>query len=204
MNPAGLPLGHYVPGPSPIHNVGPGLKLLSLVIFIVVVTWFNTSWWVLLIAACLLSAGYALAHVPVNVGWNQFRPLLPILILLGAFQWWQNSWQYSLSVTIGLALSVMAACLVTLTTTIPQLVSAIENAVAPLGKLGVPVGNVSLALMLTIRVIPLEFKIIHDVMEARAARGAGWSIRAVFSPVLIRSIKKAQDLSEALWARGAE
>lgn len=204
MNPAGLPLGHYVAGPSPIHQLGPGSKICLLVLFIIGVTWLNSHWWVLVAAGVVLVLGYVTAHVPPHVIWEQFRPLLPIMLVLGAFQWWQNGWFTAVTLVFSLTLSVLAACLVTLTTTIPEIVSAIEKAVAPLGALGVPVGNVSLALMLTLRVIPLEFKIIHDVMEARTARGAGWSIRAVFSPVLIRSIKKAQDLSEALWARGAE
>jgi len=93
--------------------------------------------------------------------------------------------------------------LLTLTTTIEEMMDALERALRPTARLGVPVDTIVLTISLTIRLIPLMLNTINEVLDARKARGAAFSITAFGTPVIIRSIRRAHHIADALWARGA-
>jgi biotin transport system permease protein len=57
-------------------------------------------------------------------------------------------------------------------------------------------------LALTIRAIPVVSGLAQDVVEARRARGVERSARAFAVPLVIRSVRYADRLGEALAARG--
>ena len=98
--------------------------------------------------------------------------------------------------------AILIAFLLTLTSTVDEIMDSVETSLAPLGRFGFPVENVTLAMSLTIRLIPLMFATVGEVLDARKARGAGFSISAFGTPVLIRSIRRARAIGEALQARG--
>ena len=78
-----------------------------------------------------------------------------------------------------------------------------ERALQPFAKLGLPVENLSLAMSLTIRLLPLMLGTVNEVLDARKARGSlSTSLLAFGTPVVIRSIRRAQAMGEALQARG--
>ena len=62
--------------------------------------------------------------------------------------------------------------------------------------------RVGLALALAIRCVPLLAELVREVMEARKARGAEGSILALAVPVIVRALRTAEHLGEALTARG--
>ncbi|WPF65270.1 MULTISPECIES: energy-coupling factor transporter transmembrane protein EcfT [unclassified Corynebacterium] len=197
------PLGTYIPGHSPVHRAGVGLKLLAVLGYVLVGVFAVPSvpaaaLYVLPCALC-----YALARIPLSVAWSQLWPPLPILLFLGAFQWWQRDLEHAAVLVITLSASLMAASLLTLTTTIADLMEGLERGLAPLARLGFPAERFSLALSLTLRMIPVQMGTVGEVLEARKARGASWSAQAFITPVLIRSLNRAQAIAEALWARGA-
>ena len=43
----------------------------------------------------------------------------------------------------------------------------------------------------------------NDVLDARRARGAGFSFAAFGVPLVIRAVRRARQIGEALMARGA-
>ena len=197
-----IPLGVYLPGRTPIHRAPAGGKFLALLAFILastvlVDTPLAAAGWLGAVAA-----GYAAARVPLRTAVGQTAPVLPVLLVLGAFQWWQRGLDFALTTVIVLLASVAAAALLTLTTTISELMGAIEKGLSPFGRFGLPVETISLAVSLTIRLIPLQLATVTEVLAARKARGAGFSVTAFGTPVLIRSIRRARLLAEALIARG--
>ena len=99
--------------------------------------------------------------------------------------------------------AVMAAMLLTLTTRLEALMNAVERMLQPFARFGLPVETITLAISLTIRLIPLQLATVKEVLDARKARGAGFSIAAFGTPVIIRSIKRARNIGDALLARGA-
>lgn len=198
----GLPMGVYVPGSTVLHRLNPGIKFVSLIFFILLVAFFANTLPQTTAALVFVSLGYGLARVPLRTAAGQVLPVLPVLLALGVFHWWQNDLVSAAAMVIGLTASVAAAALLTLTTTIAELMDALEHGLRPLARIGMPVDTISLAISLTIRLIPLLLHTVHEVLQARKARGAGGSLTAFGTPVVIRSIARARALGEALMARG--
>lgn len=198
-----IPLGVHLPGDTAIHRLPAGVKFLALLAFILTSTFLVTGPLVAAAWCAVVLAGYVVARVPVRVALGQVLPVVPVLAVLGAFQWWQRGWEFALTTVLVLLASVAAAALLTLTTTIAELMAAIERGLSPFARFGLPVETISLAVSLTLRLIPLQLATVHEVLAARKARGAGFSIAAFGTPVLVRSIRRARLLAEALIARGA-
>ena len=57
-------------------------------------------------------------------------------------------------------------------------------------------------LALTIRAVPVMTEIVVAVLEARKARGAERSVRAIAVPVVVRALQTSDAMGEALIARG--
>ena len=98
--------------------------------------------------------------------------------------------------------AVAAAILLTLTTQVSEMMDSFDRVLAPLARFGVPVENITLAMSLTIRLLPLMLSTVLEVLDARKARGATASLTAFGTPVVIRSIRRARAMGEALQARG--
>lgn len=197
-----LPLGVYVPGETLVHRCPPAAKFAVLVGYILVTAIFATTTPLAAVAVLFPLVGYLIARIPAKVAWAQLSPPLPILAVLGLFQWWQRGADVALSTVLVIFAAIMTATLLTLTTTIPAIMDALERLLAPLGRFGVPVEAISLAISLTIRLIPLQLSTVQEVLNARKARGASFSVRAFGTPVLIRSLRRARAIGEALQARG--
>ncbi|GAB2513284.1 Energy-coupling factor transporter transmembrane protein EcfT [Corynebacterium atrinae] len=197
-----IPLGVYVPGHTLIHRVPAGAKFVALLIYILATTILVKTWPLALACVAVVAILYVIARIPLRLTIQQTAPVLPVLLVLGAFQWWQRGWEFAAVTVLTLLSSVAAAALLTLTTTIAELMSAIEHGLAPFARFGLPVETISLAVSLTIRLIPLQLATVTEVLAARKARGAGFSIAAFGTPVLVRSIRRARLLAEALIARG--
>ena len=202
MYPRALPLGVYIPGSSWIHRLPAGVKFWALCGFIVFTTFAISSPVAAAAALLLASCGLVIARIPLAVAWGQLWPPLLIMIPLAGFQLWQQGPRTALVVFLSIYANLIAAILLTLTTTISELMDGLERTLAPLGRLGVPVGHLSLAMSLTLRLIPLMLGTIAEVHDARKARGYGASPIAFATPVMIRSLRRAHALAEALAARG--
>jgi len=74
----------------------------------------------------------------------------------------------------------------------------------PLRRAGVDPERVALVLALAVRTVPVLVGIGGEVQQARAARGAERSVRAFAVPFVIRSLRHADRLGEALEARGVD
>jgi hypothetical protein len=68
--------------------------------------------------------------------------------------------------------------------------------------LGVNPAKVSLALSLALRFIPLLYAQVHDIREAQRVRGLERNFTAIAVPLLVRTLRMANDLTDAIEARG--
>lgn len=198
----GVPLGVYVPGTTPVHRMNPGIKFLGLIFFIVVVAFFADTLPRAALSLALVAVGYAVSRIPLRIAAGQILPVMPVLLVLGAFQWWQRDLSAAATILAGLSATVAAAALLTLTTTIAELMDALEQGLRPAARFGLPVDTIVLAISLTIRFIPVLLNTVHEVLQARKARGVGGSLAAFGTPVLIQALSRARQLGEALMARG--
>ncbi|OFQ49341.1 energy-coupling factor transporter transmembrane protein EcfT [Corynebacterium sp. HMSC076D02] len=200
--PQNIPLGFYVDADSFIHRLPAWVKFVVLIAFIISTTIFAKTIPVAVGCAVVALAVYPLARIPARVAWNQLYPPLYLLVALAALQWWQQDLETAVTTFFSIYAAIVAAVLLTLTTKVSEMMESFEKALAPLGKLGLPVENISLAMSLTIRLLPLMLGTVQEVMDARKARGAGTSLLAFGTPVVIRSIRRARAMGEALQARG--
>lgn len=181
-----IPLGVYVPGNTIIHRSPPLLKFLVLIVFIlvtgIVIKTPIPAVYCVIISAVL----FVIARIPLKIAFGQLWPPLPILLFLGAFQWWQLGFSRAAAIVLVIFSSLMLAILLTLTTTVDAMMEAMEKALAPTARFGVPVEIIVLAFSLTIRLIPLTLGTVYEVLDARKARGATFSLAAFGTPVIIR------------------
>jgi biotin transport system permease protein len=195
------PLGLYVPGDGPVHRAPAVLKLLVLLALVTAVVVVDRVAW--LAGACALVAlGFVAARIP----WRRVLPLLRTLVVLavalGALQVWLVGWQPAAVTVSRLVASLAAANLVTLTTRIDAVVATVERALGPLRRFGVRPDRLGLLVGLTVQAVTTLSGIAGSVREAARARGAERSPSAFAVPFVVRTLRHADELGEALAARG--
>jgi biotin transport system permease protein len=195
------PLGLYSPGDSPLHRAPAGAKLLVLLALVTGVVLVRSPGW--LGGACLLvAAGYVLARIPWSGVMSLLRTLFLLVVLVGALQVWLLGWQAALVTVERLAASLAAAGLFTLTTRTDAVVATVERALGPLRRVGVPTDRLGLLVGLTVQAVTTLSAIAGSVREAARARGAERSPTAFAVPFVVRTLRYADELGEALAARG--
>ncbi len=191
------------PGDSPEHRAPAGLKLAVLGAGLLLLALVPGPGPVLAAAAVVLALA-ALARVGLRPLAAQVRPLLWLLVPLTGLQLWLSGPGRAVTVAGSLVVAVAGAALVTLTTRTEALLDALATVLRPLRRVGVDAERVALVLALAVRSVPVLAGIAGEVQQARAARGAERSLRAFAVPFVIRSLRHADRLGEALEARGAD
>ncbi|RRO15688.1 energy-coupling factor transporter transmembrane protein EcfT [Saccharopolyspora rhizosphaerae] len=195
------PLGLHEPGTSPLHRLGAGWKLLALLAFAIVTFVLSAP---AALAACVLAAvaGYALARIPFRRVWQIARLLVPLVAVVFALQWWMLDLPRAETISLRLLATLAAANLFTLVTRVDDLVTSVERAATPLARFGLRPERIGLLVGLTIQAIAALSTIAGQVREAQRARGADRSLPAFAIPFLVRTLRHADDLGDALAARG--
>ncbi|WP_280315486.1 energy-coupling factor transporter transmembrane component T family protein [Nocardia abscessus] len=197
-------IGLYRPGNSLLHRIPAGAKLVLLLVSIVAGTVFVRTPVQVLVAATAVAGLFAAAGIPWRVALAQLRPLVWMVLLIAAFQVLITSPARAAVVCGVLVLSVALAALFTLTTRVTDMLDAVTRWLGPLRRVGVDPERIGLLLALAIRCVPLLAGIVHDVAEARRARGLEWSMTALVTPVLVRALRTADAMGDALAARGVD
>lgn len=197
------PLGLYLPGSSVVHRARAGHKLVVMVAAGAGSVFLDELWQV---AAALLvvAAGYAVARIPLRTALSQLRPLVWVAGAAALFHVLVSGWERAAVVLGVLAMLVLLAALVTLTTRTTAMVDAIVAACRPLRRFGLDPERVGLMLALGVRSVPVVVGLAEEVREAQLARGLSASPRAFAVPLIVRSLRHADALGEALVARGVE
>ena len=199
-------IGLYRPGTSLLHRAPAGLKLLLLAVAVVLTVRIHTP----------VQAGLALVGVlvlftavgmPPVVTLAQFRPLRWIVVFLLVFQLVFTGWERALTGVGVLLVNVGLAALVTLTTRVSAMLDLARRLLGPFRRFGVDPDRVGLLLALAIRCVPLVSGIVGDVLQARKARGVTGlrnSALALAAPAVVRALRTADSLGDALKARGVD
>ena len=196
-----LLVGAYRPGTTPLHRVPAGPKLGLLALFGIATVAVPGPWGALaLLAVSLLLVGWV--RMPVRAMLRALRPLLLVVVVITAFQVWQQGWSIAIHVVAGLLASVIAALVFTATTPIDSMLDAITRGLGPFRRVGVNPERVALAFSLMIRAIPGILEIAHETKAAAKARGLERSPRALLVPMAIRTVAHAYETGAALHARG--
>ncbi|MEI5584615.1 MULTISPECIES: energy-coupling factor transporter transmembrane component T family protein [unclassified Agromyces] len=195
-------IGVYHPGTSPVHRT-PALAKLGVLAVLVTVVAVLPSLAALGAASVVVVALFGLARVPARIAWRQVAPILWILAFAVPVQWIFAGWEAAATMGVRLVLAVALAAVYTLTTPVSATLDAMQVLLRPFRRWIDP-DRVGLALALAIRCVPLLAELVREVMEARRARGAEGSPTAFAVPVIVRALRTADHLGDALMARGID
>ena len=196
-------LGLYLPGHSPIHRAPAGMKLLAMLAVGVCSIFLDRVWQVAL-AICVVLGGYLVARISLRTALRQVRPLLWVAVFVAGFHVVVNGWQRAFVVVGVIAMLVLLAALITLTTRTTAMVDAVVRVCRPLRVVGIDPERVGLLLALAIRSVPVVVGLAEEVRDAQRARGLTASPRAFAVPLIVRSLRHADALGDALVARGVD
>lgn len=184
-----------------------GPELLLLMAVVLAVSLLPSTWWAAGSAVGVAVAAYAgaglgdgllgmrrLAGQVRAVRWLMLFTLVSQLILLGP--------EPAVANTARVTAAIAVAGLLVLTTTTTELLDAIDRGLAPLRRFRVDTERVSLLLTVTIGTVPVLGRLAGDVREAQRARGARPGLRTSVVPFLVVALKHADELGDALTARG--
>lgn len=195
------PLGLHEPGRSLLHRLPAGGKFLGLLVFAVLIVLVSSPL-VLGCAVLAVAGGYVLARISARRVWQTVRLVVPVALVVFALQWWMRDLDSGMVVSLRLCAAIGAANLFTLTTRVDDLIAAVERGLRPARRLGVRPERIGLMVGLTLQAVAALSTIAAQTREAQRARGAERSLNAFAVPFLVRTLRHADELGEALTARG--
>lgn len=192
----------YRPGDGLLHRMPAGPKTLLLLALVLAVSLLPSLWWTAGAAAAVCVVAYLvsglgiaeLGRQVVAVRWVVVVTLAGQLIFLGTGAAVAN--------TARVTGAVVLAALLVLTTRVTALLDAIERGMGPLARIRIDPQRVALLLTVTLSTLPVLARLAHDVREAQRARGGRASLRLFAVPFLVVALKHADQLGDALTARG--
>ena len=192
----------YIAGSSPLHRMAPVWKLALLFAFCTAL-FLMPSPLMLAAGGILACLGYGVAGLSLRHAYDAFRPALYMLAIIFAAQLWLADLATALYFTLRFVWLLMAAGLVTYTTRASEFTDGILSALR-FAPAWVPRDKIALAMSLVWRFIPMVRKTFDEVREAQAARGLDRNMRALMVPIVVRTLKNADEIAEAITARSLD
>lgn len=220
-------IGQYIDSSTIIHRLDPRTKILSIILIMFgFISLGNLSQFVF--ATVFVFSLIGISKIPLKMILKGLKPLLFILLFTffynllftkGEIIW---SWSF-IQITVEgvkggitfvwrILLLVLIASLLTYTTKPLMLAKGFESLLKPLAKLNVPIEKFSLMLVIAIRFIPTIQEELLRILLAQKARGFDIQqlpfVKRIFSyipiivPLLFTTVQRADQLSEAINARG--
>lgn len=197
----GFLLANYVPGDSLVHRTPLALKFL-LVLACGLVSFVITDWRISAAVLGILTGLFLASGAGAKRLWRAVRPLAPVLLVIGLFQWWQLGGPTAARIVLNILVCVVAASLLTATTPVQRLLDGVVQVSRPFARFGADPERFALTIGIMLRSIPFIAGTFADVRDSARARGLERNPRALVLPVFITSVAYARQTGEALAARG--
>jgi len=186
-----------------LHRWPAALKLgLLLVISVVLVS--TTAWPVLAVAALFFMGLLRWLTGPWSIqSLLSWRWSLLGLLVLAAYVAVVMGLPQALAVVFRLLALISAAIVVMSTTRTTDLMGVVEALLKPFGRLGwIDPVRVALLFGIVIRFMPVLIEQWNEIQEAQASRGLSAKPYALLVPMLARTLQRADEVAEAIDARG--
>ncbi|HEV7812101.1 MAG TPA: energy-coupling factor transporter transmembrane protein EcfT [Leifsonia sp.] len=196
-------LSFYRPGDGWLHRMPSGPKAFLLFAFVLGVSLLPSAWWAAAATATATALVYLLAGVG---GWRELSHQIlivrwPIAITVASQLLFLGPEQ-AVANTVRVVAAIVLAALLVLTTRVSALLDMIERGLRPMERLGLDSQRAALLLTVTLTTIPVLARLAGDVRDAQRARGGRSSLRSFTVPFLVVALKHADELGDALTARG--
>lgn len=223
---SGITFGQFVPGESLLHKLDPRAKVAGVLAGAMSVL-VAAGWPGFVLNAGFTLAAMILSRLPANIFFKGLRSLWLLLGLtsmiqllltpgepilqLGIIKISREGLVAGSEIFIRLALLILLASLLTLTTSPIALTAGLESILSPLKRLGVPAHELAMMMTIALRFVPTLLQEAEIVLKAQRSRGAGsagygpvnWarSLLPLFVPLFAGALRRAEDLATAMEAR---
>ena len=225
-----IALGQFYPSSSPMHRLDPRMKIIIAIAYIVASFLCKNviSFALLFVSAFAL---ILLSRIPVKIVLRSIKAIFFIMVFTAILNiFWTKgeadelllSWNFIQIYSSGIynaifivvriiALIIGTSIFLTYTTTPIQLTDAIEQLLAPLKLLKVPVHEFAMMMTIALRFIPTIVEETEKIMAAQKARGADFTngslakrakaLIPVLIPLFISAFRRAGELATAMTCR---
>ncbi len=225
---ASVLLGKYYPIDSKIHNLDSRVKIIATILFLITL-FVNRSLYALPVFLLFVVIVALISKVSFKSILSSVKPLRFLMFFMAFFNiiFYKNGniiFEYhfieiydealyrTLFFLTRIVIMVMYSTLLTLTTSPLELASAIESLLKPLERFKFPAHEIGMMISIALRFIPTLFEEMNKIMNAQASRGIDFKngkikekirgIVAMLIPLFINSLKRADDLANAMEVRG--
>lgn len=192
----------HIDGDSILHRLPAGVKLATLAVLSLALFTINIP--ALLAAAALAGlAAHALLRISAREIWHRMRPFALIVVVVALFTAVFSGTAEGLTAFFRLASLALLASLVTATTTTGDFIDVITRAAMPLERLGLlKAQDVGLSIGLVIRFVPEILSRYEVIRDAHYARGLKPRPLSIIVPLIITTLRSADEIAAAIDARG--
>ncbi len=223
-----IALGRYIPLDSVVHKLDPRMKIMAMFLLLVAV-FIPAGYYGYGLLGFFIVAVLLIAKLKLNFIFSAMKPMLFMLVFLlvinilvlrtgyvlfsiFGFTVYSDAIFQTLYITFRLALMIMITTALTATTKPLDLTLAIEDLLAPLKRFGVPAHEIAMMISIALRFIPTLIEETERIMKAQASRGVDlkegkfkekiMAILSLIVPLFVSSFQRAEDLADAMEARG--
>ena len=220
-------LGQYMPLNSWIHRLDPRIKILSMMSLMIAV--FMASFKAYILIGVFLIAAVLSAKLSFKFIMKSMKPMMFMLVFLFIINilvirtgtivlsvWKLTIYSDAIYQTVyilgRLVFMIMITTLLTATTAPLDLTLGLEDLLGPFRKIGVPSHVIAMMISIVLRFIPTLIEDTQRIMQAQASRGVDldegtWKekIQGIISmilPLFVSAFQRAEDLADAMEARG--
>ena len=222
-----ITLGQYAPGDSVIHRLDPRTKILSTLILMTLLL-ITHSLEILLLFFILCFVFFILGNLNPKLALGNLRPFLWLFLLTfflnavftkGKILWevpflnvyiTEQGISQGVFYTLRIAILVVLANLLTLTTSPMSLTDGIERFLSPLKRVGIRSHEIALMLSISLRFIPILIEEADRIRKAQISRGVTFmgsilnkikNTVPLIVPLFLSTFRRANDLALAMEAR---
>ncbi len=223
-----LAIGQYLPTDSIVHRTDPRVKLFFVLVMVIFVA-IAVNLKLYLLWLFLLLGLFFLSKINLHILLKSLKAFILFFVFIFLLQVFLTSESVGTYFYFGyfqigikgiangfiyclrLLLFILGATFLSLTTSAMEVLDAVSKLTRPLKRLKLPVEELSLISVISIRFIPLLLEEGINLRKAQMARGADFEgnlvqqIRKTYPlliPLFISSFRQADDLALALEARG--
>ena len=223
-----ITLGQYFPGNTILHRLDPRGKIILTILYIVVIFFAKNLW---SFAAVIASAVFLTIISRISPK-NLLKSMKPLIFVLAFTTFFNVFWTegeillvkfwiieiylegiiFAVMMIIRIsALLVGTTIILTYTTSPIMLTDGLEQLLAPLRKIKLPVHEFSMMMTIALRFIPTLIEETDKIMSAQKARGADFTsgslakrakaLVPVLIPLFISAFRRADELATAMECR---
>ena len=206
-----IAIGRYYPVRSRIHLMNPLSKVICTVLFIIMCAFANTM--IMNIALFALVILMIMnSHIPLKYFFTTIKSLRFILLFTIILNMIFNVYfEITLVMLSRIILLVLYTSILTLTTPPTEITYGLEKFFSPLKAFKIPVNKTALSISIALRFIPTVIDEANKILKSQACRGIDYNnsnfkgklvaIKALIIPMFVLTIKRADELADAMEVR---